>query len=184
MPKGMPALFLDRDGVINRNHGYVYRVSDFEFFPEIFDICQIAQKADMTIVVITNQSGIGRGYFTEKEFHSLTDWMVSEFARREIRIHMVLHAPENPEIDACLERRKPSPFMIIEAAEKLGINLADSILIGDSETDVIAADRAGIKHTILIASQDISTVASVSVENHKECLGIVAQLVEKIRSEC
>lgn len=179
MDKRMPALFLDRDGVINRNQGYVYKHSDFEFFPEIFDICRIAQAANMPIVVITNQSGIGRGFFTEKDFQSLTKWMVSEFAIREIQISMVLHAPDNPELNTKSERRKPSPLMILEAAETLGISLKDSIMIGDSETDILAADRAGIKHTILIAAQTVSTVASVLIENHHQCTSIVAQLVSQ-----
>ena len=175
----MPALFLDRDGVINRNHGYVFTSSNFEFFPEIFDICRIAQELSMPIVVVTNQSGIGRGYFSEQDFQTLTKWMISEFEKRKIHISMVLHASDNPEFHSNSQRRKPSPSMILEAAEKLGINLTDSILIGDSETDIIAADRAGIRHTILIAAQPVSSLASILVENHHQCANVVAKLVRK-----
>lgn len=172
MNKGTPALFLDRDGVININLGYVYEVHKFEFFPEIMDICRVAQSANFLIVVVTNQSGIGRGYFSEEKFLVLTDWMTAEFKKEKIEIALVLYAPENPdsnEVAAIAERRKPSPNMILEASNGLKLNLADSIMIGDSETDMISAQRAGIKHRILIGTLAPSSVASIVVRNHAEC---------------
>ena len=81
MNNGKPALFLDRDGVINRDSGFVSKVEDFEFFPEIIEICSISHRLKFPIVIITNQSGIGRGYFTEGDFWDLTRWMIDEFAK-------------------------------------------------------------------------------------------------------
>ena len=78
------ALFLDRDGVVNKNHGYVFKISDFEFFPEIIEICRISHNLGMPIVIVTNQSGIGRGIFTEADYRIVTDWMISEFLNDHI----------------------------------------------------------------------------------------------------
>ena len=172
MHSATPALFLDRDGVINKNHGYVHEIDKFEFFPKIMDICRIAQSANFPIVVVTNQSGIGRGYFSEEKFQALTVWMIAEFQKENIEIASVLHAPENPDAVAtasAAERRKPSPNMIFEASNALKLSLADSIMIGDSETDMISAQQAGIEHRILIGTVAASTVASIVVQNHDEC---------------
>jgi D-glycero-D-manno-heptose 1,7-bisphosphate phosphatase len=177
MSVGKPALFLDRDGVVNKNYGYVYKKDKFDFHHEIFEICHIAQNAKMPIVIITNQSGIGRGYFSEEDFLSLTDWMIAEFNRQGIEIDRVLYAPESPEKESISERRKPSPAMILEAAEEFHINLAESIFIGDKESDMLAAQLGGIRHRILIASEPGSTVASVAVVNHLQCIGVVSEVV-------
>jgi len=180
-----PALFLDRDGVVNKNHGYVFEISKFEFCTGIFEICSIAQEAKMPIIIVTNQSGIGRGYFSEVEYLSLTDWMIAEFNKQGISINQVLYAPENPETksNSVPKRRKPSPAMILEAADELDINLTKSILIGDEESDMIAAQRGGISHRILIGTEVSSTVASVVVEDHFKCIEAVADIVARIQEK-
>lgn len=179
MSKGVPALFLDRDGVVNKNHGYVSEISNFEFYPEIFEICLIANLANMPIVIVTNQSGIGRGYFSESEYQNLTRWMISEFESQGIAINEVFHAPGNPESEhaSIPERRKPSPEMFFEAAKKFDLNIANSVMIGDSESDMVAAQRAGVEHRILIGDPNGSTVASDSAANHQECIEILRQIV-------
>ena len=180
---GKPALFLDRDGVINVNHGYVSKKDDFKFYTEIFKICEIAQNNIMPIIVVTNQSGIGRGFFSEEDYQSLTDWMISEFNTRGIKITSVLYAPENPENSegSDVQRRKPSPAMIREAAQEFGISLDGSIMIGDSETDMIAAKNGGIRHRILIGANVRSTVASVVVDTHLRCIEVVSEIVTEYR---
>ncbi len=178
------ALFLDRDGVINKNFGYVSKVQDFEFIPEVFSICRAAQKLGFRIVVVTNQSGIGRGLFTEKDFEILTAWMIGEFSEKKIEISLVLHAPENPENSLSLlnlNRRKPSPEMFFEAASKLELNLANSIMIGDTENDMIAAQRAGLSHRILINANSKSSVATEIVADHKACLTVVTNILTASR---
>jgi D-glycero-D-manno-heptose 1,7-bisphosphate phosphatase len=174
------ALFLDRDGVINKNLGYVCKVTDFEFFPEIFEICITAQNLGLPIVVITNQSGIGRGFFSEEDYVFLTKWMINEFKERHIEISLVLHAPENPEDQTAplfSSRRKPSPSMFNEAASKLELNLANSIMIGDSESDMIAAQRAGLKNRILISIESQSSEATQIVPEHNSCLKVVKKIL-------
>lgn len=177
-----PALFLDRDGVINRDYGYVFESTRFDFYPEIFDICKAAIAANLLIVVVTNQSGIGRGFYTESEFKTLTEWMLSQFMGKGIQIALILHASENPELHnhETPTRRKPTPAMLIEAAQELNISLEDSIMIGDKETDMLAAREAGVSNRILI-SHESSAAATKVVASHSECLQFVLQLTTLIR---
>ncbi len=175
------ALFLDRDGVVNRNYGYIFEKSRFDFYLEIFEICRISQAAGLPIIIVTNQSGIGRGFFSEEEYQELTKWMLSEFEKQGVKITAVLHASENPDSTSnpLHDRRKPSPSMILEAAEIFLIELTDSILIGDNESDMVAAERAGISHRLLIGQASGSTVASVVVKNHHKCIQIVSDIIAR-----
>jgi len=150
------ALFLDRDGVINVDHGYVYRQSDFEFTEGIFDLCRHAKSAGYLIFVVTNQAGIGRGLYTEADFHELTRWMCDVFAQEGCAIDKVYFCPTHPvhgigpyKVDSL--RRKPFPGMILEAAAEFEIDLAGSVLIGDKPSDIEAGRAAGIKHNLLFA---------------------------------
>jgi|LauGreSuBDMM15SN_2_FD.fasta_scaffold119030_2 D-glycero-D-manno-heptose 1,7-bisphosphate phosphatase len=180
MENRKPALFLDRDGVVNKNIGYVSKISNFEFFPEIMEICTLAQNAGLPIVVVTNQSGIGRGYFTEEDFSLLTKWMIEKFKKNKIQISLVLHAPEEHEEKTQIlnpGRRKPSPVMFFEAERKLQLDLCRSVMIGDSETDMIAADRAGIENRVLIHGASTNSVATVIVADHKACLSAVSTIL-------
>lgn len=179
------ALFLDRDGVVNKDYGYVFEKAKFDFYPEIFDICLIAQTSGMSIVIITNQSGISRGYFSEREYQALTQWMNFSFKSHGVEITEVLHAPENPDSDihAFPDRRKPSPAMFLEAAEKFNLYLPDSIMIGDNETDMLAAKRAGIENRILIGTKEGITVASEVVEAHTQCIEALKRIVARFKEQ-
>lgn len=164
-----PALFLDRDGVINVEKNYVYRVEDFEFVDGIFDLCKTAQDLGYAIVVITNQAGIGRGYYTEVDFNYLTDWMVGEFNRGGVRIDKVYFCPFHPTEGVGRYRResydrKPNPGMIIKAKNELDIDLSNSVLVGDKSSDIEAGYNAGIGHLIKFAydkNHDISEKKNV-----------------------
>ena len=180
MDNRKPALFLDRDGVINKNLGYVSDISRFEFFPEIMEICFLAEKKGFPIVVVTNQSGIGRGYFTVEDYNILTNWMIEEFKKNSITISLVLHAPEDPEKTTHKlnsTRRKPSPEMFFEAERNLQLDLCRSVMIGDSETDMIAAERAGIKVRVLINESSINSAATIIVPDHEACLHAVSAIL-------
>jgi len=152
------ALFLDRDGIINIDHGYVYQKENFDFVKGIFDICRSANEKGYIIIVITNQSGIGRGKYSETDFKELTAWMVTKFKEQGILIKDVYFCPHHPTnaLDDYLmqcECRKPAPGMIIKAAQDHQIALNQSIFIGDKVSDIQAAEAAGIKNRILVASQ-------------------------------
>lgn len=148
-----PALFLDRDGVINEDRGYVYRVEDFFFMPGIFDLCRHANILGMRIFVITNQAGIGRGYYSECEFARLTEWMRRRFHEERAPIDKVYHCPFHPEglgrYRCESQLRKPNPGMILLAREEFCVDLQRSALVGDKPSDVEAGRRAGVGVNIL-----------------------------------
>jgi D-glycero-D-manno-heptose 1,7-bisphosphate phosphatase len=151
------ALFLDRDGVINVEKNYVFRVEDFEFLPGIFDLCTSARRLGFLLVVITNQAGIARGYYTEADYQRLTEWMRQTFRRHEIEIERVYHCPYHPTAGIGIYRqdsflRKPNPGMILAARDELGLDLAGSVLVGDKDSDIEAGRAAGVGRNIRLAS--------------------------------
>ena len=145
-----PALFLDRDGVINEDRGYVHRIGEFRFVPGILDLIRGAQERGYLPVIVTNQSGIGRGYYGPEEFERLTGWMLERMREAGIgmeraQVFFCPHAPE--EGCAC---RKPRPGMLLEARDRFGIDMERSWMIGDKPRDIEAARRAGVGHTLLV----------------------------------
>ena len=150
------ALFLDRDGVINVDHGYVYRKEDVTFVEGIFELCQAARDRGMAIVVITNQAGIGRGLYSEDEFRALSAWMAEEFSQRGVSIERIYHCPDHPEHGIGAYRRdsfdrKPNPGMILSAQRDLDLALATSVLVGDKASDIEAGLNAGVGTNILFS---------------------------------
>ncbi len=154
----MRALFLDRDGVINEEHNYVHRIDDFVFMNGIFELCRSAKNIGMAIVVITNQAGIGRGYYSEEQFNILTDWMKSRFIEEGIAIDAVYFCPFHPThgVGAYKKEsydRKPNPGMLFRARDELGIDLASSFFVGDNATDIAAARSASIGTAVLVTDE-------------------------------
>lgn len=143
------ALFLDRDGVINVDHDYVYKAEEFEFIDGIFELCRYYQNLGFMIFVITNQSGISRGYYNEDDFSQLSSWMVSEFAKHNVDIKRIYHCPHHPETTGECSCRKPNAGMLLDAKKEFNIDLQNSILVGDKERDIEAAINAGLKETYL-----------------------------------
>lgn len=166
---GSPALFLDRDGVINIDHAYVHKREDFEFVDGIFELVRIARECGYRVFVVTNQAGIARGKYTEADFHRLTEWMCSEFASRGAPIDKVYFCPYHAEHGIGIYKldspmRKPNPGMILQAAQEFGIDLAASLLVGDMETDIQAGRSAGVGTTILFRPQADGTPAETRAD--------------------
>ena len=143
------ALFLDRDGVINIEKNYLYKKEDFEFIEGIFELCSFYQKLGYLIFVVTNQSGIARGYYTQENFEFLSEWMIEEFLNEKILISKVYNCPHHPKITGECSCRKPNPGMLLQANNEFNIDLVNSIMIGDKERDIQAALNAGLKTTYL-----------------------------------
>lgn len=149
------ALFLDRDGVINVNHGYVVTPERTDFIDGIFDLCRVARERGYLTVVVTNQAGIARGYYSEHEFTTYMDWMRGEFERRGSGLDAVYFCPHHPEhgrgkyLSRC-KCRKPEPGMLLVAVRDFGIDVRQSMLIGDKAADIEAASRAGIGRACLL----------------------------------
>ena len=163
---GRPALFLDRDGVINHDGaGYTHRVEDFVFRDGIFDLCAAGQARGMALVVVTNQAGIGRGYFTEADFQALTAWMLERFAAQGIRFAGVEHCPDHPlrgigPYRRETPRRKPGPGMILDASARHGLDPERSVMVGDRASDMQAACAARVGTRILLAATPAEAAAA------------------------
>lgn len=174
-----PALFLDRDGVINEDAGYVWRIEDFVFKPGIFDLVLLARQSGMAVVVVTNQSGIARGMFTEDDFDKLTAWMLSRFEEAGAPIDKVYHCPYHP--DVADERwrqdhpwRKPSPGMLLQAVEDLDLDLPNSALVGDKCSDIAAAEAAGLGTAILVGdAEPVGACAAPRAEDLSAAAGML-----------
>lgn len=146
------ALFLDRDGVVNKEKNYLYKIEDFEFIDGVFETCRYFQNKGYLIIIITNQAGIARGKYTEKDFEILTHWMINEFKKENITISKVYHCPHHPDFTGECECRKPKPGMILEAKNEFNINLKDSVLVGDKNSDIEAGKSAGVGKNYLIST--------------------------------
>ena len=109
-------IFLDRDGVINKDINYLHKIDDFEFIDGIFDVCLYFQSLGYKIIIITNQSGISRGYYTESDYQKVTQWMLNQFKYKNINILDIFHCPHGP--DSNCDCRKPKPGMFLKAKAK------------------------------------------------------------------
>jgi histidinol-phosphate phosphatase family protein len=135
------AVFLDRDGTIARDVPYCSRPEDFELLPRVDEAIKLLNDSGLKVVVITNQSGIGRGYFTEDMLDKIHHEMLSELNDSGAVIDAIYYCPHHPDDDC--ECRKPKPTMLLQAAHDLNINLRQSYFIGDSDLDVEAGKNAG-----------------------------------------
>jgi D-glycero-D-manno-heptose 1,7-bisphosphate phosphatase len=153
-----PAAFIDRDGVINEDTGYVHKPEDFILLPNVVEGLKLLQDAGFSIIIITNQAGIGRGMYSENEYQLLTDYMLKLLSTQGINITDVYFSPYHPihgkgkyKIDS--NCRKPKPGMILNACSDWDITLESSILIGDKITDIEAGIAAGVKHCFLVDNE-------------------------------
>jgi D-glycero-D-manno-heptose 1,7-bisphosphate phosphatase len=148
------ALILDRDGVVNEDSGYLHRIEDCRFVEGIFALTQAFARRHFAILIITNQSGIGRGLYTEADFTQLMGWMRGEFAREGVEIGGIYHCPDAPDTAppstwSGHRLRKPGPGMVLKAAHELSLDLPRSWLVGDKLADVEAGRAAGVGRLML-----------------------------------
>ncbi|MDR1914905.1 MAG: HAD family hydrolase [Clostridiales bacterium] len=142
------AVFLDRDGVINEDTGYVFKTEDFRFKDGLFDFCKAAQEKGYLLFIATNQSGIARGYYSESDFLFLTNWMLGRFVERGVNINKLYYCPYHPDGIGKYKResldRKPNPGMLFSARNEFNLDMRRSVLIGDKNSDMEAGRRAGV----------------------------------------
>lgn len=166
-----PALFLDRDGVVNQEIGWLIRREDVVWTPGIFSLCRTAKMLGYRLVVVTNQAGIARGFYTEEQYHNLMEWMRGEFGVQGIRLDGVYHCPYHPvhgigEWKREHEDRKPGAGMLRRAAEDLKLDLARSVMVGDRCTDIGAANAAGVRQAFLMEGTEQGACTGVYASVH------------------
>jgi len=141
------AVILDRDGVLNEDPGYVHRIEDFKLIPGVIEALNLL-KNDFKFVIITNQSGIGRGYYTEQDFHKFNNRLVKELKKQNIIIEKTYFCPHHPE-EKC-NCRKPNIKFIKEAEKEFDIDIKNSFVIGDHPYDIKLGKNAGCKTVYLL----------------------------------
>ena len=137
------AVFLDRDGTINVDRHYLSRPEEFVLIPGAGEALRRLADAGFVLIVVTNQSGIGRGYYTLDDMHRVNARVVAEFARDGVRFEKIYFAPEHP--DHPSRGRKPSPQFLFDARDELGVDLAQSYMVGDKLLDLECGWNAGVK---------------------------------------
>nr|WP_160054269.1 D-glycero-beta-D-manno-heptose 1,7-bisphosphate 7-phosphatase [Shewanella litoralis] len=162
------AVFLDRDGVINKDTGYVHNVDDFEYIDGVFEACLALKEMGYLLVVVTNQSGIARGMYSEDDFHHLTEWMDWNFADKGVDLDGIYYCPHHPEkglgeYKQDCDCRKPKPGMLNSASQFLNIDLSQSVMVGDKADDMRAAKAAGINSAILVRSGKVVDEAGIEL---------------------
>jgi D-glycero-D-manno-heptose 1,7-bisphosphate phosphatase len=149
------AVFLDRDGVVNEEVGYLHRAEEVRFVDGIFSLCRTAAGLGYRLIVVTNQAGIARGYYTEADFDVLMEFMRAELRAEGVELDAVYYCPFHPEHGVGKykqehEDRKPGTGMLRRGAKEFGVSLSESVLVGDRCSDVGAANAAGLRQAFLI----------------------------------
>ncbi len=173
------ALFLDRDGVINNDYGYVHLKENFDFIDGIFDLVKLGNSLGLLVLVATNQAGIGRGIYTEEQFMSLTKWMLGVFLSHDCKIDSVEHCPFHPvygigDYKRKSIYRKPNPGMITKLAKTHNVSVGSSVFIGDKKTDIEAGISAGIQTNILLGKHAID-LDCIRISNLEEAQKILVR---------
>ncbi|MFS2222740.1 D-glycero-beta-D-manno-heptose 1,7-bisphosphate 7-phosphatase [Pantoea sp. B65] len=157
MAELVPAIFLDRDGTVNVDHGYVHEIDNFQFIDGVIDAMRELKKMGFALVLVTNQSGIARGMFSEDQFMKLTEWMDWSLADRDVDLDGIYFCPHHPQaVDEAYRQqcdcRKPQPGMLLSAQQELNIDMSASYIVGDKLEDMLAGKAAGVGKKVLVRS--------------------------------
>lgn len=178
------AFFLDRDGTINQEKDYLYRVEDFEFVPGAPEAIRLLNEAGVLVVVVTNQSGVARGYYTEDDVEILHRHIAQELEASGARVDAWLYCPHHPagkgSYSLPCRCRKPLPGMLLDAARRLDIDLESSVMIGDKRADIEAAISAGCRPILVRSGYGAAEEPhlSVGVDVYDDLLAAVISLIE------
>lgn len=186
------AVFLDRDGTINVEKGYLYRIKDFEYINGVVEALHLLQKMGYTLVIITNQSGIARGYYAEETFLSLTRWMVSDLQQKGIPVAGVYYCPHHPDggvkkyAVAC-ECRKPGTKLFWQAQEDLQVDMEHSYAIGDKMRDIAICWESGVQGIVLDEEESVSFCCNIKYSEKKpiwKCHNLYEAAKKICETEC
>ena len=153
------AIFLDRDGVINRERGYTFRLEDFEILPDVPEVLKRFQDKGYLLIVVSNQSGIAKSLYKQEHAEMLHAHMVKELGKKKIKFSEIYYCMHHPDTGKCI-CRKPDSLFLEKAMSRFNINPAKSYMIGDKERDVMAAEKAGVKGILIKANTSLKEVTS------------------------
>ncbi|HDS6843770.1 TPA: D-glycero-beta-D-manno-heptose 1,7-bisphosphate 7-phosphatase [Morganella morganii subsp. morganii] len=172
---GIPAVFLDRDGTINADTGYLHEIDDFQFIENAIEAMQAIKQMGYALIIVTNQSGIARGMFTEDQFMHLTEWMDWSLADRGVDLDGIYYCPHHPEgtveeFRQVCNCRKPAPGMLLDAQKYLKIDMGNSYMVGDKLDDMLAGRAAEVGTTVLVrtgkpVTEDAEAAADVVINS-------------------
>ena len=181
------AIFLDRDGTLNIDHGYVHQIDDFQFIDGSIEALQELKAMGYLLVLVTNQSGIARGYFSEEQFLTLTEWMDWSLADRGVDLDGIYYCPHHPEGKGEFKQdcdcRKPKAGMLLQAIKELKIDPAQSIMVGDKVEDLQAGIGAKVRSKILVktgkpVTAEGETLADFVIESIADLPRIVRKIAK------
>lgn len=188
MANTVPAIFLDRDGTLNVDLGYVHEIDNFQFIDGVIDAMRELKAMGYALVMVTNQSGIARGKFTEAQFEQLTEWMDWSLADRGVDLDGIYFCPHHPEgsVEAyrqICDCRKPAPGMLMSARDFLHIDMSASYMVGDKVEDMQAAAAAGVGNKILVRTgKPITTESEAAADNVIESLVQLPALIKRAKN--
>tara|TARA_E500000178_G_C16963697_1_gene727304 strand:+ start:575 stop:1090 length:516 start_codon:yes stop_codon:yes gene_type:complete len=159
------AAFLDRDGTLNEDTGYLYKIKDFRWIKGAVNALRILKKNNFLIIVVTNQSGVSRGFYSENDIKKLHKWMNQQLLKYDLMIDDFFFATDLPNNNNINSRRKPSPAMLNEAVKKYNLDKNKCFMLGDKQTDIEAAKNAQIKG-FLFKGNDLSVKISKILKDH------------------
>ncbi|HCR4032456.1 D-glycero-beta-D-manno-heptose 1,7-bisphosphate 7-phosphatase [Morganella morganii] len=172
---GIPAVFLDRDGTINADTGYLHEIDDFQFIENAIEAMQAIKQMGYALIIVTNQSGIARGMFTEDQFMHLTEWMDWSLADRGVDLDGIYYCPHHPEgtveeFRQVCNCRKPAPGMLLDAQKYLKIDMGNSYMVGDKLDDILAGRAAEVGTTVLVrtgkpVTEDAEAAADIVINS-------------------
>ena len=151
------AVFLDRDGVINVERGYTYRLEDFVILPDLIEVLQLLQKKGYLLIVVSNQSGIAKELYKQSDVEVLHKFMVEEFTKNGIKLSEIYYCVHHPDVTKCI-CRKPDSLFVEKALARFDIDAKQSYFIGDKERDTEAAEKAGVKGILIEANISLKTI--------------------------
>jgi D-glycero-D-manno-heptose 1,7-bisphosphate phosphatase len=151
------AIFLDRDGVINVERGYTHRLEDFVILPDLIDVLQFLQKKDYLLIVISNQSGIAKELYQQREVEVLHDYLKEQLIKNGIQLSEIYYCVHHPDVGRCI-CRKPDSLFVEKALARFDIDAKQSYFIGDKERDTEAAEKAGVKGILIEANSSLKDI--------------------------
>ncbi len=156
------AIFLDRDGVINFERGYTFRLEDFVILPDVVEVLTQLKQKGFIFIIVSNQSGISKDLYTQNDVENLHSYLVAELKKHEITFAEIYYCIHHPDKTNCI-CRKPNSLFVEKGLARFNVDATKSYFIGDKERDIEAANKAGVKGILIESNQPLKTILNLIV---------------------